>query len=391
LANFHQNLSDHADAYDKTTKQKRIWIRPVRSFGGKKESFGWILGNPVLDSKASWPMRDSKPYDFLCQLNCEKIPKNLWKGLGPRKGWLSVFFAPTTEHHAFDTKIVYSRDWGTEIEPPLSHIPAHHRHIDPNYRSYLLPDMALELKPFSPEMHNGKPILPNWMLSEPHADEPFLLSDPMNQPADWDELELLIKVIIEENDKAYPDRQQRKQRLEDRTELTEHDEANLAFFSSWLANAPGNREVLTARLASIKGLKSTQPFNTDTWHDFYTWLDEIMSERFGLWHFHYEAIREQRTLYKLFQDSASVPIAVRNRFDAIWRYKDERTSFQIGGGPVGYSGSFFENALTNVFLLNATSSRVHALDFHGSSLNVSIPISSLLTRSFKKVSSDIAN
>ncbi len=391
MSNFHKTLYENAVAYEDSKNAKKLWVRPKRAIGNKRNCFGWICGNPVLPSSAKWPRREDHPYDFVCQINCEKIPNHFWKGLGPKNGWLSVFFAPTTEKHPFDTKVIYSSEWGLEVKSPEPHHLAQHQHIAKKYQKYLLPDLALELTPFFPDYRDGKPVLPKWTLARPFDREKFLLRDAKRQPTDWDELEVLLSVAIDVHEKAYPKRIKMKQDLERKKEPSENDVSNLAFVCSWLGDVPKILEVLSDELKKIKKLRESHSFVTASWTDLYLWLDEIMGARFSVWHFQYDAVRNQRVLYKTLKSTNSVPPAVKQYFDTVWQYLDDRTIFQIGGGPVGFSSSLFENALFNVFLFNASSSPVHALDFHGSSLNVSVPMRRLIFKNFEKISSDISN
>ncbi|WP_170333331.1 DUF1963 domain-containing protein [Ruegeria arenilitoris] len=56
---------------------------------------GWIGGGACLPIGTSWPILDS-PTQLLAQINCGKLPEDLWQGLGPREGWLAIFLDPVS-------------------------------------------------------------------------------------------------------------------------------------------------------------------------------------------------------------------------------------------------------------------------------------------------------
>ncbi len=57
-------------------------------------SAGWFGGAPDLPADTPWPAHDGVPLLFACQIDLAALPADLWGGLGPRRGWLAVFFHP---------------------------------------------------------------------------------------------------------------------------------------------------------------------------------------------------------------------------------------------------------------------------------------------------------
>ena len=389
--NFQEDITTRAKLHDTAGNDKALWLRPTLSHKAKQDTYGWICGNPVVSTLQEWPHINDKPYDFLCQINCSLIPKKIWKGLAPRKGWLSIFFHPTSETHPFHTKIIYSSKWGEEIKPPNSYVPPSLRHLSEKFPEYKFTNTPWELEAFTPKFENGEAVRASYMQREPFHDDDFLLSNPRNQPTDWDEMELLLNDAHNIFEKNFGSWTQYKEELEAIEKPSDHERRNLEFFSNWVAHAPIYMENLRSQLHNIRITKQTSQFDTQLWSQFYSWFDEIMTPRFGSWHWGYQSVRKERTKYKLSTNPHLVPSAVKDYFNAIWTYEFERTVFQIGGGPAGFSSSFFDNALTNMFLLNASTSKVHGLDFHGSSLNVSMPITGFTMKKFGKVNSDISN
>lgn len=389
--NFQEDLTTLAEIHDAAANDKTLWLRPKLSHKIREDSYGWICGNPVVSPPQQWPVIDDEPYDFLCQINCSLISKKIWKGLGPKKGWISVFFYPGSETRPFHTKIIYSSKWGEEIKPPTSHVPPSLQHLTEEFPEYKFPNIPWELEAFTPKFKNGEAVRPSYMQPEPFHDDGFLLCNPRNQPTDWDEMELLLNSATNAFEKNLEPWTQYKQELETIEKPSNHQKANLEFFSTWVAHAPIYIENLRAQLQNIRVARQASQFDTQLWSKFYSWLDEIMTTRFGSWYWAYNVFRKEMIRYKLSTNPHSVPPAVRDYFNTVWTYEFERTIFQIGGGPLGFSSSFFDNALTNMFLLNATTSRVHGLNFQGSSLNISMPITGFTLKKFGKINSDISN
>ncbi|MEH2624369.1 hypothetical protein V1292_002424 [Bradyrhizobium sp. AZCC 1719] len=60
------------------------------------EADSWFGGKPKLPKDTSWPEQKGVPLHFVCQINLSRLPAGLWSGVGPRDGWLAVFFHPET-------------------------------------------------------------------------------------------------------------------------------------------------------------------------------------------------------------------------------------------------------------------------------------------------------
>lgn len=73
------------------------WLRPAVT--GQDAGIGWIGGAPCLPQGAHWPQSDGAPATFLAQIDLSALPHGLWRGYGPRDGWVRLFLrADGTPH-----------------------------------------------------------------------------------------------------------------------------------------------------------------------------------------------------------------------------------------------------------------------------------------------------
>lgn len=67
------------------------WLQPAVQ-GSAAKAIGWIGGAPCLPPATRWPRHGTAR--FLAQVNMAALPQGLWRGYGPRSGWLRVFLDP---------------------------------------------------------------------------------------------------------------------------------------------------------------------------------------------------------------------------------------------------------------------------------------------------------
>lgn len=79
----------------------------------------WYCGMPCFAESVDWPMHDNKPMVFLAQIACEKLPKNIWNGSGPRDGWILYFMAASDKNNQMVAKVLYVRHEGPKRTMPL--------------------------------------------------------------------------------------------------------------------------------------------------------------------------------------------------------------------------------------------------------------------------------
>lgn len=76
----------------------------------------WLGGRPRLSAGMEWPKVDGQPADFLAQISCADLPRDLWNGLGPRDGALA-FFIHRRNH---DVRVLHLRETGAPVSPPFT-------------------------------------------------------------------------------------------------------------------------------------------------------------------------------------------------------------------------------------------------------------------------------
>ena len=76
----------------------------------------WLGGRPRLPAGMEWPRIDDQPADFLAQISCADLPRDLWGGLGPREGALA-FFIHRRNH---DMRVLHLREPGAPVASPFT-------------------------------------------------------------------------------------------------------------------------------------------------------------------------------------------------------------------------------------------------------------------------------
>jgi hypothetical protein len=72
----------------KAGPQRRVCLKPVWPL---RETPHWVGGVPHLPEETPWPQINGRPACFLAQVALDHLPGTIWRGIGPRTGWL-VFF-----------------------------------------------------------------------------------------------------------------------------------------------------------------------------------------------------------------------------------------------------------------------------------------------------------
>jgi uncharacterized protein YwqG len=197
LASFlNYNLEMLAKASDKDLAdhyRNEVWLRANISARPHGPETSWIGGNPKLPDPFRWPSRDGQPYQFLCQINCATLPKELWGGLGPRTGWLAFF---STISGKIDVKVIYAPQLGPErkCENAWHKSGSTLYHLDDGYDSILLPRRRWPLEFVVPAP--GERIPPDRLRKRPFDGEAFSPADPKHQPSSWQTLELLVRAAL---------------------------------------------------------------------------------------------------------------------------------------------------------------------------------------------------
>lgn len=103
----------------------------------------WLGGLPMMPRLIKWP-RDGEgaPLHFIAQICCADLPKTLWNGLGPRKGWL-LCFSETLKLDDFaespTVQVLHIKRLGPERQPPKDAPTV--RHAMSDYIDYSSPNV----------------------------------------------------------------------------------------------------------------------------------------------------------------------------------------------------------------------------------------------------------
>ena len=69
----------------------QVGLQVVLPSAGPSAVQSWLGGMPEMPADQTWPDGHFGKMVFLAQICCSDLPKNLWGGIGPRKGWLLLF------------------------------------------------------------------------------------------------------------------------------------------------------------------------------------------------------------------------------------------------------------------------------------------------------------
>lgn len=87
-----------------------------------EQARSWLGGLPQMPETMSWPRTDDgAPLQFVAQVCCADLPKEMWGGIGPREGWLLLFvecYSMEDGNHDGNVQVLHLRELGPEREPP---------------------------------------------------------------------------------------------------------------------------------------------------------------------------------------------------------------------------------------------------------------------------------
>ncbi|MCP4082834.1 MAG: DUF1963 domain-containing protein [Planctomycetaceae bacterium] len=103
-------------------KQTSVILKRQVPIRFNEPSRSWLGGLPMMPKLTRWP-RDTEgaPLHFIAQICCTDLPKYLWNGLGPRKGWLLLFVETLKLDDYAENKVVqvlHTSRMGSERQPP---------------------------------------------------------------------------------------------------------------------------------------------------------------------------------------------------------------------------------------------------------------------------------
>lgn len=239
---------DLADHY-----RNEVWLRASVSARPHGPETNWIGGDPKLPDPFRWPSRDGQPYQFLCQIDCATLPKELWGGLGPRTGWLAFF---STISGSIDVKAIYAPQLGPErkCENAWHKSCSTLHHLDDAYDFVLLPPPRWTLEFVVAAAGETNP--PDRFRKRPFDGEVISIADPKHQPRSWQTLELLVRVALSSVRKSAQRYTGMARELSESMD-TPSDELRAAL-----------AEIVQAADELLRGLQALgdrQPFGIETW------------------------------------------------------------------------------------------------------------------------------
>ncbi|KQZ73582.1 hypothetical protein ASE06_14575 [Sphingopyxis sp. Root214] len=166
----------------------------------------WLGGRPHLPAGMEWPRIDDQPADFLAQISCADLPRDLWGGLGPRGGALAFFIH--RRKHAL--RVLHLRDNGMAVTPPFTlndpegWFGPHGGLASGDLGSFAVrafPEWPIDLVTIRPgdadPRSEGDPDEPGAALH----DRGYDIADPAFHPFDWGSMTAMIALLEQRLDR----------------------------------------------------------------------------------------------------------------------------------------------------------------------------------------------
>ncbi len=320
-----------------------------------QKNVGWFGGAPCLPDDVVWPEIDGEPLRFACQIDLSSVPNALWSGLGPRQGWLSVFFHPEDMRpkvlHVVG--ILKKRDGPGQADAtwswprPYSYCPRIQDH-SAQWRIAITEHVG-DLPPPKGWRKGKAPGFPDPRLTEAPD-----LANPAFQPINEATLTALLESIADHLTA-------RKRRIDDafnrdicddaRAELVQLKgkiHASIEAFSHIRDELlPFTRvfeiervKDLVCRLASIRTYDIEYAKNDEARcavSNAVLTLSDMPKPSMGIWWYSsYARSLYQHALYIYTRSPEALPAELRERMEAIWRFEALHERGFMGHAPVGH-------------------------------------------------------
>lgn len=337
----------------------------------------WLGGTPAMAENIPWPQIDGRDANFLAQICCADLPRDLWDGLGPRDGWLAFFIHPTD----YNMHVLHLGEMGPWRKGPES--------LDIDGWSITLPYAKTRLKPIkawprwpvdlmSVRPGEPDPRLEGWSeATHKIYEQGFDVASPEHRPFDrsttFEMLEIAEASLVDwlAQDLITPLRQQLEQVSNwlDAAEGASEQPSNLAELRERAATLPALIEARTkglpmfetalAQVRIVAERISATPDQTQLSQDE---IAAIMAElakceiiyprtqqgsmtaRTGegssLWAWDFECLRLDRARHAYSRSPDALPLAMRGYFEPIWQDQAAHEMAGIGHVPFGYVHEF---------------------------------------------------
>lgn len=333
--------------------QPSAFIKPIIPLPAERHD-GWFGGSPRLPRSFEWPVVEGESALFVCQIDLSALPQNIWSGVGPREGWLAVFFHPNqvkaSVHHFFgDLEL-------RECPDPKEASWYHLDRCEETSAEKILPEWPVRIS-----AHDGPmPDVFKWRkghvpgFTDPRENEVFDLADVAFQPCDGSTLSFLLEQVNSEIARAWKavdvlgEKQlstETARELRKCAELLEETDLRLhelqLKLTQWIYDFEGDSvSPHIDELASLIVPMVNYLRDDDEGNAVLGILHMKVSEQ-GLkcqrnWALRYLSKLYIAATYCYTRDPSSLPKNQRARFEAIWAFEAEHEVGKISHLPVGY-------------------------------------------------------
>jgi hypothetical protein len=315
----------------------------------------WLGGRPRLPDGMAWPQIGGEPADFLAQIDCAGLPRDLWSGRGPRDGALAFFIHPRNP----DVHVFHLRDTDAPVTPPQV-LDDHAGWFAPygsigsgdlaTFAVRAFPEWPVDLVPVTPGDVDPHSASDSGAPGDVLYDRGYDIADPAFHPFDWSSMTAMVALLemrldrlateaappagasaedVSEMERRSAINREARERAEEIIAIV-HDSAAKQAFS------PGDATAVMAALHAIRWAKAIRSINPETGAEqVETIMLPLTTHRpdANLWVHDYQTILFDRAKHAWCANPDSLSAPARALYEPLWREIAARAMAAMGDAP----------------------------------------------------------
>lgn len=369
----------------------------------------WLGGRPRLSAGMAWPQIDDQPADFLAQIDCSALPRDLWGGLGPRDGTLAFFI----HRRRPDVRVLHIREPGAPLAPPFTlndpegwfgpHGNLSTGDLAP-FAVRAFPEWPVDLVAVGPDDPDPRDDGPADEAGDQLFERGYDIADPAFHPFDWGSMTAMVALLEMRLDELARD-EAPAAALASGDEVEQciainrdaharareiigivHDSAARDDFS------PGDATAVMAALHAIRWAKTVSAIDPETGAERSETITLPLTTHrpdANLWVHDYQTILFDRAKHAWCANPDNLSAPARAFYEPWWQGLAAREMAAMGGAPLGHLHDF--DADRDLVLLELPSSGLMSRRFGGGdNLAVTIDRADLAIGDFSKLRAQLS-